>query len=455
MTSEKIINQNPNRNLVLKETRLYFDKLNLENKKFIPGETPIPVTKKIIDADDLCYLVESVLDMHFTSGRFSSLFEKELANICEVKHKALLVNSGSSANLLALSSLCQKEMLSEFDLNFLSAGDEVITAAAGFPTTVSPIMQNGLIPKFVDIELDNLNPTEDMILNAITPKTKAIMLAHALGNPYRSDRLKDYCDENGIYLIEDCCDALGSEIKVNNEWKPIGSFGTFASISFYPAHHITTGEGGALLAANAKYRRIAESMRDWGRHCWCETGCDNTCKKRFEWQFAGLPYGYDHKYIYSSIGYNLKLTDFQAALGYSQSKKLKTFVEARRKNWQSLKKGVIGSPVLNKFFSTIIPTEDTNPSWFGFGLRCINGLKRNSVIQHLEKRKIATRLLFGGNLTKQPAFKNINYIIADSLKNTDIIMNDFFWIGVHPGINEEQISFILTTLEESVKLEKL
>lgn len=423
----------------------------LPNEPFIPGETAIPVTTKTIGSEDLVAISESIMDMHFTSGRFSKVFEEEIAKKMGARHNALLVNSGSSANLLAVSSLCQKDVMEEFGLPYLKPGDEVITAAAGFPTTVSPIVQNNLIPRFVDIKLDNLNVDKEDIIQAINHKTKAIVLAHTLGNPFRADILREICNHHNLYLIEDSCDAFGGSIFNGQEWKPVGYYGDFSTLSFYPAHHITTGEGGAVITSNGKLRRIAESIRDWGRHCWCETGCDNTCKKRFEWDFEGLPQGYDHKYVYSSLGYNLKMTDFQAALGQSQIKKLDNFVAIRLKNWNLLNVGIQQSPLLSKYFATVSETENTKPSWFGFGLRCINGIKRKNVINFLESKKIATRLLFGGNLTKQPAFKNIVYEISGSLANTDVIMNDFFWVGVHPKINEIHINFILNSLEDSIK----
>jgi len=384
----------------------------LEPEPFIPGKTLIPVTTKMIDGEDLIAISESIMDMHFTSGRFSKVFEEEISRKIQARHSALLVNSGSSANLLALSSLCQKDVLEDFNLPYLKPGDEVITAAAGFPTTVSPIIQNNLIPRFVDIELDNLNVSEKNIIHAINDKTKAIMLAHTLGNPFRADVLKEICNHYNLYLIEDSCDAFGGSIFNGQEWKPVGYYGDFATLSFYPAHHITTG---------------------------------------FEWTFEGLPVGYDHKYIYSSLGYNLKMTDFQAALGQSQIKKLDNFVQIRIRNWNLLNYGIQQSPTLSKYFATVSETKNTKASWFGFGLRCINGAKRRNIINFLESRKIATRLLFGGNLTKQPAFKNLSYEISGALDNTDTLMNDFFWVGVHPKIHEIHINFILNSLEDSIK----
>lgn len=413
----------------------------------------IPVSGKKIDSKDLKFLIDSCLDMHFTSGRFTKKFEEKLAKKNNVKQKALFVNSGSSANLLALSSLCQNEMMLEFGLTPLKPGDEVITSAAGFPTTVNPIFQNNLIPKFIDTNLDTLNPDLDTIFSSVTKKTKAIFLAHTLGNPFRADIVREYCDENKIYLIEDCCDGFGSKIFNKGKTYQIGQFGEYSTLSFYPAHHITTGEGGAVFSLNSKFRRIAESVRDWGRHCWCDTGKDNTCKKRFAWDFDPMPEGYDHKYIYSSIGYNLKATDMQAALGCSQIEKLDSFVKKRKENWNLMRKIILEDQILKTNFSIMKATEDTDPSWFGFGLRCLNNINRNRIVQFLEKNNIGNRLLFAGNLIKQPAYKNKNYKIYKNLTNTETIMKDFFWVGIHPKISENDIYYITDHLKKIVKNE--
>ena len=299
-----------------------FAKSKLKKKKFIPGVSNIAVTQKYIDEEDYLYLTRSVLEGWFTAGKYYNDFENLLSKKLNTKAKSLFVNSGSSANLLALSTLCQKSMLEEVGLEGINEGDEVITAAAGFPTTINPIFQNNLKPVFVDISIKNLNVDFETLENAVTKKTRAIILAHALGNPFRADLFREFCKKNSIFLIEDTCDAFGAEIIDKKNIKLAGTFGDFSTLSFYPAHHITTGEGGAVLTSNKKLRRVAESVRDWGRHCWCESGCDNTCKKRFNWNFKNLPKGYDHKYIYSTVGYNLKATDFQAALGCSQIKKI-------------------------------------------------------------------------------------------------------------------------------------
>ena len=321
------------------------------NNTFVPGKTYIPVTQKFIDQEDILNLTNSVLDGWFTSGKYYKIFEEEISKVLNIKARSLFVNSGSSANLLALSTLCQKNMMQDLNLNYLEPGDEIITAASGFPTTINPIIQNNLVPVFVDIDINNLNVSFDTIKKSISKKTKGIMLAHALGNPFRADLFRKFCDENSLYLIEDNCDAFGSKIFTNNnKFNLTGSFGHFSTLSFYPAHHITTGEGGAVMTSNKKLRRIAASVRDWGRHCWCDSGCDNTCKKRFNWNFEGMSKGYDHKYIYGTIGYNLKATDMQAALGCSQIKKLTMFVSARIKNWKKFKDIFTNNHTLKNIF---------------------------------------------------------------------------------------------------------
>lgn len=423
----------------------------IKNELFIPGLTPIPVTAKSIDKDDILNIIDSVLDLHFTSGRFTQKFERKLADFMGHKQPALFVNSGSSANLLALSSLMQKEMMNEFGLGEIKEGTEVITVASSFPTTINPIFQNKLIPHFIDIDPITLNPDIEDIKNAINKNTSGIMIAHPLGNPYRADLISDLCKENNMFLVEDCCDSLGAKINNGSEWKSVGTFGEYSTLSFYPAHHITTGEGGAVFSNNSKYRRIAESVRDWGRHCWCDTGKDNTCNKRFDWEFESLPKGYDHKYIYSSIGYNLKATDMQAALGLTQLEKAEKFIELRNSNWEYLNKSIKENKILNNNFNTMEATLNTKPSWFGFGLNCKNNLERRKVVNYLESKKIATRLLFGGNLTKQPAFKNMHFKQSSTLENTDNIMRNFFWIGVHPKLKKEHLDFIIKALEESTK----
>ena len=417
------------------------------NKKFIPGETYIPPSGKVVDLEDLTMLVDASLDLWLTTGRYGRQFEEELPKYFGRTPSALLVNSGSSANLLALSTL-GAPMMQQMGFEQLEPGAEVITVAAGFPTTVSPILQNGWVPVFVDVDFETLNALPEKIMAAKTSKTKAVMLAHTLGNPYRADIIADWCKKEGLYLIEDCCDAFGATIN----GKSVGSFGEFSTLSFYPAHHITTGEGGAVLSASAKLRRVAESVRDWGRDCWCEPGKDNSCKKRYGWQLGDLPKGYDHKYIYSNLGYNLKVTDMQAAIGVSQLKKVGKFIEARRENYNALKKGIESSPILSSKIAAAKATPETNPSWFGMPIHCAPGLDRNKLVHALEEHKIGTRLLFGGNLLKQPAFKNAPHRVVGSLENTDQIMERTFWIGTHPAIKAEQRAYMLEQLESILKL---
>jgi CDP-6-deoxy-D-xylo-4-hexulose-3-dehydrase len=419
-------------------------------KTFVAGETYIPVTAKSLDENDLIQLVDASLDMWLTAGRFARDFEKELPSLFNRKHGSLLVNSGSSANLVAISSL-GAEMLESLKLKPLKRGDEVITLAAGFPTTVNPILQNGWVPVFIDIDAKTLNALPEAVMAARTPKTRAVVLAHTLGNPYRADVLAEYCRKEGLYLIEDCCDALGATITTAQGQQPVGSFGDFATLSFYPAHHITMGEGGAVIPSNGRWKRVAESVRDWGRDCWCEPGVDNTCGKRFDWQLGQLPCGYDHKYTYSNIGYNLKATDMQAAIGLSQLKKLPGFVGKRRANWSALYSAVKASPVLRDKLTPIEATPETQPSWFGFPMHVAPGMNRNKLVSQLESKKIGTRLLFGGNLTKQPAYLNAEFRVHGTLEQTDLVMDRTFWIGVHPMIGSQQISYMIETLETLVK----
>lgn len=427
----------------------YFKEHSVKQKKFIPGQSYIPASGKSLESDDLRLLVDSCLDLWFTHGRYSSDFEAQLATWMQRSVKALFVNSGSSANLLALSTLCAP-MMTDMKKTRLMPGDEVITVAAGFPTTVNPIVQNGLVPVFVDVEFATLDTTLAHIEAALSPKTRAVMIAHTLGNPFRADEIAAWCEGKGLYLIEDCCDALGATIATPNGPKPVGSFGHFSTLSFYPAHHITTGEGGAVLARDGRLRKVAESMRDWGRDCWCETGKDNTCGKRFGWQLGELPDGYDHKYTYSNVGYNLKSTDMQAALGVAQLKRAPEFIAARRRNWRSLYDGIQSSPLLRTKLQAVEPTPGTDPSWFGFALHCTDGLAREPLLRALEERKVGTRLVFAGNMVRQPAFKDVTYRVVGELKNTDEIMKRSFWIGLHPSIGQEQIQYMLETLEYCV-----
>ncbi|NQW45896.1 MAG: lipopolysaccharide biosynthesis protein RfbH [Deltaproteobacteria bacterium] len=416
----------------------------IEPKALIPGVDYLPASGKVVGPEELELLLMASADLWLTAGRFSDEFEEKFPRFWGSR-KCLLVNSGSSANLLAFSALTSPTLKDRM----LKREDEFITTACGFPTTVAPAVQYGMKPIFVDVDVATHNASVDDIIAAISPKTKLIMIAHALGNPYRADKLVKICEEKNIWLIEDCCDALGATI----EGKHVGTFGALSTCSFYPAHHITMGEGGAVLINNALLGKVATSFRDWGRDCWCPPGQSNTCGIRFEWKMGELPKGYDHKYIYSHLGYNLKLTDFQAAVGLAQLERLPGFIEARRNNFTFLKTELIKLG-LEEHFTLPKATEGTNPSWFGFFL-CGKGQGsefRNKIVTYLEENKIGTRLLFGGNLTKQPAFKGIPYSIHSTLKNTDKIMEEGFWVGVWPGLSEEHLSYIAKKINEAVKL---
>lgn len=434
------------RQSIIDLARLYYDKKMEASSGFIPGETYIPVTAKVVDSDDLSLLIDASLDMWLTAGRYGREFESVFPKYFERQTKALLVNSGSSANLVAISSL-GSPILCEFGYDPIKQGDEVITVAAGFPTTVNPIVQNGWVPVFVDVDLKTINALPEKIMEAKTSKTKAVVLAHTLGNPYRADLLREWCDKENLYFVEDCCDALGAKV----QGRSVGSFSDYATTSFYPAHHITMGEGGAVLSKDGKFKKIAESIRDWGRDCWCEPGKDNTCKKRFDWQLGNLPNGYDHKYVYSQLGYNLKVTDMQAALGVAQLKKLDGFIKKRQENWKYLYNGIKSSPHLSERLFPIEPTPGTEPSWFGFPMICHESVNREKMVASLENKKIGTRLLFAGNLVKQPAYKNVSYRVHGELKNTDTIMNKVFWIGVHPALDQKKMDYMLEQLELSIK----
>lgn len=421
---------------ILGLTREYAEKL-LAPKSFVPGEDPVPVSGKVLTSDDFASLVDSSLDGWLTAGRFTAEFERQLAQFVGVR-SALFVNSGSSANLIALSGLTSSK-LGERALN---PGDEVLTVAMGFPTTVNPIIQNGLKPVFVDIDLNTLDALPDRLEEAISPKTKAIMMAHTLGNPFDLDTVQRLCKENNLWLIEDSCDAFGSTYKGQRT----GSFGDIATVSFYPAHHITTGEGGAVFVKSPLVKKQVESFRDWGRDCYCETGKDNTCTKRFDWQLGDLPKGYDHKYTYSHVGYNLKATDMQAALGLTQLAKVEFFIQRRKENYEYLKK------YLEKVegISIAQPTPNSDPSWFGFPitLDLKHPVDRTALLRFLDSRKIGTRLLFAGNLTKQPAYKNVDFRVVGDLTNTDIVMTRSFWVGVYPGLTRQMLDYIIESITE-------
>lgn len=428
------------RQQIFELTRKYFTE-EFPTQNFVPGETPVPVSGRVFDADDLVRLLDASLDFWLTTGRFADQFEREFARFFGLRH-AILVNSGSSANLLAISCLTSPKLGDRQ----LKPGDEVITAAAGFPTTVNPILQNGLVPVFVDVTVPTYNVDIAQLETAVSSRTKAVILAHTLGNPFDLAAVTAFARKHNLWLIEDCCDAVGATYQGKNA----GTFGDLATVSFYPAHHITMGEGGCVLTDQPLLKTLVESFRDWGRDCWCDPGKANTCGKRFDWQLGELPQGFDHKYIYSHIGYNLKVTDMQAAVGLSQLEKLPAFIEKRRENFNTLYKELTDlQDVL------ILPeaTPGAEPSWFGFpiALRSDAPVSRNHVIRYLEERKVATRLLFGGNLTRQPAYQDRVFRIAADLKNSDFVMNQVFWVGVYPGLTPSHLEFMTKTLHEAVR----
>ena len=409
-------------------------------QEFIPGVTPVPVSGKVIDGSDVSAVVDSALDAWFTTGRFAETFERNLAGFVGVRC-ASLVNSGSSANLLAISALTSPK-LGERQLR---PGDEVITVAAGFPTTVNPILQNRLVPVFLDVTIPTYEVDVTLLESARSERTKAVFLAHTMGNTFDLDAVCDFTRKYNLWLVEDCCDALGSTYR----GRKVGTFGDLSTVSFYPAHHITTGEGGAVLTDKPSLQKLVESFRDWGRDCWCEPGRDNTCGKRFDWQLGDLPCGYDHKYIYSHIGYNLKATDMQAALGVSQLAKLPEFIERRKANFQYLRKALAVVEA-----SLILPeaTAHSDPSWFGFpiAVRENASFRREDLIRVLEEKKIGTRLLFGGNLLRQPAYGACAYRFLEDLRNTDFVMNNVFWIGVYPGLTRPMLEFVAGSIREFI-----
>lgn len=414
-----------------------FAELSLVGKEFIAGESAVPVSGKVLTSEDFVSLVDSSLDGWLTAGRFTKQFERELADFVGAR-SALFVNSGSSANLCALSGLTSPKL----GERALKPGDEVLTVAMGFPTTVNPIIQNGLKPVVVDVDLETLDANADLLREAISPKTKAIMMAHTLGNPFDLDTVQELCMKNNLWLIEDSCDALGSTYR----GQKTGSFGDTATLSFYPAHHMTTGEGGAVFVKSPLVKKQVESFRDWGRDCYCETGCDNTCFKRFEWQLGDLPEGYDHKYIYSHIGYNLKATDMQAALGITQLAKLEYFIERRKQNFNYLSSHLSAIEGLR----IAMATPNSDPSWFGcpITLDPNHPVNREALLRFLDKRKIGTRLLFAGNILKQPAYKDVDFRVIGNLHNTDIVMRRSFWVGVYPGLTKPMLDYVIESISD-------
>jgi CDP-6-deoxy-D-xylo-4-hexulose-3-dehydrase len=408
---------------------------------FDPGSSPVLVSGRVFDEKEITALVDSSLDFWLTTGRYAAEFERRFAKERFGRRHTTLVNSGSSANLVAFSALTS----SKLGERRIKRGDEVITVATGFPTTINPIIQNGAVPVFLDVEIPTYNIDVTRLEEALSEKTRAVMLAHTLGNPFDLATVSAFCEANNLFLIEDCCDALGSTY----DGRPVGSFGEFATVSFYPAHHITMGEGGAVICNDGKLRVIAESFRDWGRDCWCEPGDQDTCGKRFDQQFGELPAGYDHKYTYSEIGYNLKITDMQAAVGVAQLEKLDGFIADRKRNFERLYDGLVDMEE-----SLILPqaTANSEPSWFGFpiAVRPEAPVTRNDVVRALEGHGIATRLLFGGNLMRQPAYRDVEHRVVGEMTNSDFVMENVFWIGVYPGLGNEQVDFMLEVLHNVV-----
>lgn len=426
MTSEELKVQ------ILDLVRQYSD-LQQSDLDFIEGESIIPPAGKVIGSKERQLMVEASLDAWLTAGRFNKTFEEKLSKFFNNRH-ALTTNSGSSANLLALTALTSPRLRDRA----LKPGDEVISVAASFPTTVNPIIQNGLIPVFVDVKIPSYNIDGELVEQAISEKTKAIMIAHTLGNPFDLSKIREIADNHELWLVEDCCDALGSTY--NNQL--VGTFGDIATLSFYPAHHITMGEGGAVITGSAKLRSIIESFRDWGRDCYCPPGKENTCNKRFSRQMGSLPHGYDHKYTYTHVGFNLKISDMQAACGVAQLESVQQFIEKRKSNFAYLK-----AKMASYDKQLILPeaTANADPSWFGFPvtIRANAGFDRVDLLKFLDKVKIGSRLLFAGNITRQPYFANLNYRVAGSLTNTDIIMNQSFWLGIYPGLGKEQLDYVV------------
>lgn len=448
-----MINQNELEQKLRKEAieaavRHYKVKHKQQEKSFEPGDR-ISYGGRVFDEKEIINLIDSSLDFWLTTGKYAEKFEKEFANFLGVKYCSL-TNSGSSANLLAFMALTS----SKLGDRKIKKGDEVITVAAAFPTTVAPIIQYGAIPVFVDVTLPSYNIDITLLEAALSSKTKAVMIAHTLGNPFDLQAVKEFCDKHELWLIEDNCDALGTKYLYNGEWQYSGTIGHIGTSSFYPPHHMTMGEGGAVYTNDIQLKRIIESFRDWGRDCWCPSGKDDTCKHRFTQQFGELPIGYDHKYVYSHLGYNLKVTDMQAAIGCAQLEKIPAFIEARRKNWNMLREGL---NTLQDVFILPEPTENSMPSWFGFLLTIKEdaGFTRDEIVGYLESNKIQTRMLFAGNLLKHPCFDEMRrsqegYRVVGELINTDVIMKHTFWIGVYPGMNEDMIQYMISKIRRFV-----
>jgi CDP-6-deoxy-D-xylo-4-hexulose-3-dehydrase len=427
------------RDEILAKVREYYE-ATWADRSFEPGTDPVPVSGRVFDAEELVLLVDSALDFWLTAGRYAHRLERGLANYLGIRH-AILTNSGSSANLLALSALTSPKLGDRR----LQAGDEVITVAAGFPTTVNPMIQNHLVPVFVDVDLRTGNAVTDQLEAAVGKRTRAVMMAHTLGNPFDLDAVTELCARHDLWLVEDNCDALGSTYR----GRLTGTFGDLSTLSMYPAHHITTGEGGCVFTNTGSIKILVESFRDWGRDCWCEPGKENTCGKRFRWQLGDLPAGYDHKYIYSHIGYNLKMTDMQAAIGVAQLEKLPAFIASRRENWQRLHEAFA---VYEEHLILPEPTPNSDPSWFGFKLivRDEAPFSRTELVEHLVNHGVATREMFAGNLLRQPAYSEIEHRVVGELTNTDTIMESAFWIGVYPGISSEMIDYTIDVMERFV-----
>ena len=417
-----------------------YAELRHKNYDFIPEISQIPVNGRVFDKNEVIELVKASLDFWLTDGEYSEKFSEKMSKFLDMKH-VRIVNSGSSANLVALSSLTSEKIK-----NHINPGDEIITSAVGFPTTVNPIFQNNLVPVFIDSVLGTYNPTADMIIDAYTEKTKGIFLAHTLGNPLEVEKIVDFCEDKDLWLIEDNCDALGSTYN----GKLTGTFGDISTLSFYPAHHITMGEGGAVITNSNKLKLSIDSFRDWGRDCWCKSGHDDTCGKRFDWQLGELPYGYDHKFTYSNIGYNLKATDLQASIGFVQLDKLEGFISARKANWKKINDYITKN---EEFFIAHEPTQNSDPSWFGYAItvKDNNFFNRDELVKFLNENRIATRLMFGGNLIRQPAYKNKNYLVHGKLENADTVMNSTFWVGVYPGLSNEMIEYMISKFDQFLK----